>query len=119
MTATPTNKAKKGDTVLVEGVLTRGPDGEGDFAIRFAGKTLDQFVPAAAIRQITNVAPVEPKFKAGDKVKMNSSRNYYADSYKRGKVLAHHEGTYMIEWTGGEVVGKEVNCIKEINLLKA
>ncbi len=115
-----TISAKAGDTVLVEGVLTRGPDSDGDFAIRFQGKTLDQFVPATAIRKVTAVAPILPKFKKGDKVRMNTGKVASADRNARGTILADpHDGVYFIEWSGGWIDGKKVNTIKEVNLLPA
>lgn len=112
MTATniPATQAQAKDTVLVEGVLTRGPDGEGDFAIRFAGKTIDQFVPRSAIRSVVSRPEPEPDFKKGDRVRMDPN-NYSFNTSKRGTVLAEHKGTYFVDWGSdgmNTVVGKNL-----------
>lgn len=119
---TPTTKnpsgAIAGDTVLVEGVLTRGPDGDNEFVIKLGTK--DAFVPATAIKSITKKVVVGPKFAVGATVKMNSSRVSYTDTRKRGTVLFEKNGVYFIEWTGGELgSSKETNSIKEQSLLAA
>ena len=112
MTAIPANQAQAKDTVLVEGVLTRGPDGEGDFAIRFAGKTIDQFVPKTAIRSVVSRPEPEPDFKKGDRVRMDPS-NYSFNTTKRGTVIAEHKGTYFVDWGSdgmNTVVGKNLRA---------
>lgn len=112
MTAIPANQAQAKDTVLVEGVLTRGPDGEGDFAIRFAGKTIDQFVPKTAIRSVVSRPEPEPDFKKGDRVRMDPS-NYSFNTTKRGTVIAEHKGTYFVDWGHDgmtTVVGKNLRA---------
>ena len=119
---TPTTKnpsgAIAGDTVLVEGVLTRGPDGDNEFVIKLGTK--DAFVPAQAIKQITKKVVIGPKFAVGSAVKMNSAKIAYTDTRKRGKVLFEKSGVYFIEWTGGELgSGTETNSIKEQSLLAA